>query len=150
MRKVLVSLLISFLPLKMNLAKKEDPLTYYSHHLESKKKISKKKSKKSVQTFSKTELGKTGLVSFYANKFHGRKTASGALYDSTLLTAAHRTYSFGTKLLLKNPKNGETVTVVVNDRGPFCGGRVLDVSLEAAKKLGIIKSGVAKLDIVKI
>jgi rare lipoprotein A len=139
MRKVLVSLLISILPLKMNLAKKEIPLEHYSINLEGrKKKSSEKKSKKS------------GLVSYYANKFHGRKTASGALYDSTALTAAHRSYSFGTQLLLTNPKTGESVVVVVNDRGPFCEGRVLDVSLEAAKRLGLLKMGVGKLDIKKI
>ena len=87
------------------------------------------------------------MVSYYADKFHGRKTASGVEYDSTLLTAAHKTLPMGTIILVKNPKNGKNVLVEVNDRGPYSKDRLLDVSLEAAKILGIVSKGVALLEI---
>ena len=78
-----------------------------------------------------------GMASFYASKFHGRRTASGATYDQTKFTCAHRTLPFGTKLLVKNPANGKACIVTVNDRGPFHCKRVMDLSGAAAKTLGI-------------
>lgn len=78
-----------------------------------------------------------GVASFYASKFHGRKTASGEIYDQNKLTCAHRTLPFGTKLLVRNLDNGNECEVEVNDRGPFVKKRVLDLSKAAAKKLGV-------------
>lgn len=84
-----------------------------------------------------------GLASFYADKFHGRKTASGAVYRNDRMTCAHRSLAFGTKLLVKNPDTGSSCIVVVNDRGPFRSDRVVDLSKAAARKLGI--TGVGKV-----
>ena len=77
-------------------------------------------------------------ASYYANKFHGRKTASGKLYNKNEMTCAHKTLPFGTKLHVINVHNNKDVIVTVTDRGPFIKGRVLDLSRIAAKKLGFI------------
>lgn len=76
-------------------------------------------------------------ASWYGGKFHGRPTASGEIYDQNSLTAASPDLPFGTKVLVKNPANGKTVTVVINDRGPFVAGRGIDLSRAAAQQLGI-------------
>jgi rare lipoprotein A len=86
-----------------------------------------------------------GVVSYYANKFHGRRTASGARYDKQQLTAAHLTLPFGTLVRVTNPRNGRSVVVRINDRGPHIRGRVLDLSREAARVLGLISAGVARV-----
>lgn len=82
-----------------------------------------------------------GKCSFYASKFHGRKTASGEIYNMFDLTAAHRTLPFGTILEVENLTNGKKVKVRVNDRGPFKADRILDLSLQAARELGFIEQG---------
>ncbi len=86
-----------------------------------------------------------GNASFYAGKFHGRQTASGEIYDMYQLTAAHRTLPFGTVCRVTNLENKRSVTVRVNDRGPFVDGRVMDLSLEAANQLGSIQDGVIRV-----
>jgi rare lipoprotein A len=90
----------------------------------------------------------TGLASFYR---HGTKTASGEKFDPGELTAAHRTLPFGTRLRVTNVTTGRSVTVRVNDRGPFIPGRVVDVSHGAAEALGMTGAGLAKvkLDVVQ-
>jgi rare lipoprotein A len=85
-----------------------------------------------------------GMISFYAGEFHGRKTANGETFDKNALTAAHRTFPFGTRLRVTNLDNGKSVEVRVNDRGPFAKGRILDVSLKAAKKLEMVGKGTAR------
>ncbi len=89
-----------------------------------------------------------GLASFYAE---GSKTASGERFDGHELTAAHRTLPFGTQVRVTNVSNGRSVTVRINDRGPFVRGRVVDVSYLAAKTLGMTGRGIAKvkLDVVQ-
>lgn len=82
-----------------------------------------------------------GMASFYASKFHGRKTASGQIYNQNDFTCAHRTLPFGTPILVKNPATGIECTVVVNDRGPYRSNRALDLSRAAARKLGITGVG---------
>jgi len=84
-----------------------------------------------------------GVASFYAGKFHGRKTASGDIYNQNEMTCAHRTLPFGTKLKVTNPDTGKSCEVTVTDRGPFKKNRVLDLSKAAASKLGI--TGLAKV-----
>jgi rare lipoprotein A len=88
------------------------------------------------------------LASFYS---HGQRTASGEKFDPHDLTAAHPTLPFGTRVRVTNLATGQTVTVRVNDRGPFVGGRAIDVSSSAAKMLGMTGQGVAKvkLDVVQ-
>src|SRR6185295_16628230 len=86
----------------------------------------------------------TGMISYYADEFHGRKTASGDIFDKNAFTAAHKTLPFHTKVKVTNLANGKSVVVEVNDRGPFARGRILDVSPAAAKALGLLQSGTAK------
>lgn len=83
-----------------------------------------------------------GLASYYASALAGRPTASGEPYDHGRLTCAHRRFAFGTRLKVTNLHNGRSVVVVVNDRGPFVRGRVVDVSLAAARELGMVEAGV--------
>lgn len=91
-----------------------------------------------------------GLASYYADKYQGHKTASGEPFDTARLTAAHRTLPFGTRVRVTNLDNGRSVVVRVNDRGPFVSGRVIDLSPAAAKQLGMLRAGVArvKLEVV--
>jgi len=85
----------------------------------------------------------TGVASYYGKQFHGRKTASGEIYDMYAMTAAHRTLPFGTILEVENTKNGRKIIVKINDRGPFIPGRILDLSKGAAQKLGMLVDGTA-------
>ncbi len=95
------------------------------------------------------KVGQTfiGQCSYYASEFHGRKTANGEIYNMHAMTAAHRTLPFNTILEVENLANGKKVKVRVNDRGPFKKNRILDVSLAAAKALGMIGTGTAKVKI---
>ncbi|MBN2401156.1 MAG: septal ring lytic transglycosylase RlpA family protein [Spirochaetes bacterium] len=88
-----------------------------------------------------------GYASWYGREFHGRKTASGERYDMNKLTAAHKKLPFGTRILVKNLENDKTVSVMINDRGPYRDNRILDLSYAAAKKLGIVASGEANVGI---
>ncbi|WP_120715849.1 septal ring lytic transglycosylase RlpA family protein [Tsuneonella amylolytica] len=88
-----------------------------------------------------------GVASFYADKFNGRRTASGEAFSNSGLTAAHRTLPFGTRLRVTNPSNGKSVVVRVNDRGPFHGNRVLDVSRAAASELGLVQRGSGRVEL---
>ena len=87
------------------------------------------------------------IASFYGKEFSGKKTASGEPFDPAALTAAHRTLPFGTQLRVKNPQNGKTVEVRINDRGPFAAGRDLDLSHGAAAELGISDDGVTTVQV---
>lgn len=91
-----------------------------------------------------------GKASYYAQKFHGRMTASGERLHRDSLTCAHRYYPFGTLLKVYNPANGRSVFVRVTDRGPFVRGRIIDLSWRAAKELGIISQGVAMVVVQKV
>jgi rare lipoprotein A len=95
-----------------------------------------------------TKTASQGLASFYSE---GTRTASGEKFDANELTAAHPTLPFGTRLRVTNVTNGQSVTVRVNDRGPYVPGRVVDVSYSAARTLGMVGGGVAKvkLDVVQ-
>jgi rare lipoprotein A len=88
-----------------------------------------------------------GEASWYGPGFHGRKTASGERFNQNKLTAAHRKLPLGTEVQVVNLENGRSVTVEINDRGPYVRGRVIDVSRAAAKRLGIIEDGVAQVEI---
>jgi len=93
-----------------------------------------------------------GLASYYAEPYHGRRTASGEIFDSYQeLTAAHRTLPFNTLVKVTNQENGKGVEVRINDRGPFVDGRVIDLSLKAAREIDMVRSGTArvKLTVVK-
>lgn len=92
-------------------------------------------------------LHEKGGASYYADKFKGRRTASGEKFRQYKLTAAHKSLPFGTKVKVKNLQNGRTVKVRVNDRGPFVSGRIIDLSKKAARRLGMLQSGTAQVEI---
>ncbi len=87
----------------------------------------------------------SGTASYYSNEFAGRRTASGETFNPGALTAAHRTARFGSRIRVTHLGNGREVTVRINDRGPFARGRIIDLSHAAAKKIGLHKSGTAKV-----
>ncbi|MGY0193804.1 septal ring lytic transglycosylase RlpA family protein [Leptothrix sp. BB-4] len=90
-----------------------------------------------------------GLASWYGRKFHGRRTASGELYNMYAMTAAHPTFAIPSYARVRNPANGREVIVRINDRGPFKGGRVIDLSYTAALKLGLL-GGVAPVEVERL
>ena len=89
----------------------------------------------------------SGVASYYADKFNGRRTANGERFDNSEMTAAHRTLPFGTLIEVTNMRNGKTVVVRVNDRGPYTHARVLDLSKNAARQLGMHNSGIAHVKV---
>jgi len=88
-----------------------------------------------------------GWASWYGGKFHGRTTASGEVFDTHKMTAAHKTLPFGTQVKVTSKYNGKTVVVKINDRGPFVEGRIIDLSMAAAEKIGMIGQGIAPVKI---
>lgn len=89
----------------------------------------------------------SGQASFYAMKYHYKKTASGERLDQHAFTAAHKILAFGTKVKVTNLKNGKSVFVKINDRGPFVKGRVIDLTQAAFRKIGNMESGVINVNI---
>jgi len=92
-------------------------------------------------------LKERGMASWYGEDFHGWVTANGEIYDMEALTAAHRTLPLGTEVRVTNAENGRQVLVRINDRGPYLYGRVIDLSLAAARELGMVESGIAAVQI---
>lgn len=88
-----------------------------------------------------------GVASYYSDRFQGRTTASGEPFDQRELTAAHRSLPFGTKVLVTRRDNGRQVEVMINDRGPFVSGRVIDLSKSAARALGMLHRGTAPVQL---
>jgi len=91
-----------------------------------------------------------GSASYYAAKFHGRRTASGEPFDNRAMTAAHRTLPFGSLVRVTNPVTGASVVVRINDRGPFTRGRMIDVSRAAAEQLSLIAPGHATVELALV
>ena len=100
-----------------------------------------------IASYSQTQTGK---ASFYADKFDGGPTASGEKYRHSKKTGAHKTLPFGTKVRVTNLENNKTVDVVINDRGPYVDGRIIDLSKSAAEELDFINKGIAdvKLEVI--
>jgi len=88
-----------------------------------------------------------GTASWYGPKFHGRQTANGERFNMRKLTAAHRTLPFNTVVKVVNKNNGKSVTVRINDRGPFAKGRIIDLSKAAAEKVNMIGTGTAPVEL---
>ena len=86
-----------------------------------------------------------GVASYYGAKFAGRPTANGEIFNPSAMTAAHKTYPFGTKIRVVNLKNNKSVIVRINDRGPFVKGRIIDLSRGAAEEIGMIVDGIARV-----
>ena len=92
-----------------------------------------------------TKIAQSGVASYYGPGFHGRRTANGEAFDMHAMTAAHRTLPFGTKVKVTNLANGKSAIVRVNDRGPYANGRIIDLSVAAAKQIGSTSSGTARV-----
>ncbi len=97
--------------------------------------------------FSEYNYTELGTASYYADFFEGRITANGEVFSQSKFTAAHRTLPFGTEVRVENTANGKSIVVVINDRGPFVNNRVIDLSRSAAKELGMIQSGIQKVEL---
>ena len=93
-------------------------------------------------------LVESGIASWYGHPFHGRRTATGEVYDMHAMTAAHKTMPLPSYAVVRNPRNKREVVVRVNDRGPFKNGRIIDLSRAAARKLGI--SGIAPVEVRRL
>ena len=91
-----------------------------------------------------------GLASWYGEDFHGKKTSSGEIYDMYAMTAAHKTLPLGTCVRVHNLENNRKVDVRVNDRGPFVRGRIIDLSYSAAKQVGIVGPGTARVEVLAL
>ncbi len=91
-----------------------------------------------------------GDATYYGNRFHGRRTSDGSRYHKDSLTCAHRTLPFGTLLKVRNVKNGREVVVKVTDRGPFRKGGIVDLSMAAAKEIGMVAQGVARVEVTEV
>lgn len=91
-----------------------------------------------------------GIASWYGRDFHGKRTSNGEVYDMYAPTAAHKVLPMNTLLLVRNLENGKETTVRVNDRGPFIYGRIIDLSHTAAKKIGMLNKGTARVEIIAL
>jgi rare lipoprotein A len=92
-------------------------------------------------------ITETGKASYYGNEFNGKKTANGQPFNKNALTAAHKTLPFGTVVTVTNLTNNKTVTVTINDRGPYAKGRIIDLSEKAAANIGMLDQGVAPVQL---
>ena len=108
-------------------------------------------SNETVRSSSRPTSEFEGDASYYADPYHGRPTANGETFDKNKVTAAHRTLPFNTWVRVENRLNGKKVDVRINDRGPFVPGRIIDLSLGAARKIDMVRAGVVpvRLEIVK-
>ncbi len=93
-------------------------------------------------------FSQTGVASWYGEKFHGKQTACGEIFDMDTISAAHKTLPLGTYVRVNNLKNNKTLDLRINDRGPFVAGRVIDLSKAAAKALGVYHPGTAPVEVV--
>ena len=100
-------------------------------------------------TSASEQLG-SGKASFYGSQHHNKQTANGERFDQGSLTAAHRTLPFGTKVRVTNTRNGKSVVVRINDRGPFVRGRIIDLSKAAFERIGTTRSGVIRVRLERV
>ncbi len=103
-----------------------------------------------VASTTVSKFSQTGVASWYGRQFHGKKTASGDVFDQDGFTASHRTLPLNCYVKVTNKANGKSVVVKVNDRGPFSSSRVMDLSYGAAKQIGLVSSGSANVIIERV
>lgn len=96
------------------------------------------------------DFSQQGIASWYGQKFHGRKTSSGEIYDMYAMTAAHKTLPLGTWVQVRGLDNGKQVVVRINDRGPFVHGRIIDLSYTAAQQMDMVGAGTARVEVVAL
>lgn len=104
----------------------------------------------SVASDTVRKFKQTGIASWYGHQFNGRKTATGERFDMNAMTAAHRSLPLSCFIRVTNKDNGKSVIVKVNDRGPYSGNRILDLSYAAAEKLGMVKKGMGNVTIERV
>jgi rare lipoprotein A (peptidoglycan hydrolase) len=111
-----------------------------------KRRAEAKKAAREARLAREAEKGRSrGKASWYGPKFHGKQTASGERFDRKGLTAAHRDLPFGTRVRVTNTRNGQAIVVRINDRGPYSRGRIIDLSEGAARKIGMMRAGTARV-----
>jgi peptidoglycan lytic transglycosylase len=138
----ILSLLVGFTIIKTDVIRTEEPVLSTSSVTED---------ESLVETSAISYIDKGYMTaSWYGPKFHGRITANGEIYDQMAFTAAHKQLKFGTLLKITNPRNDQEVIVRINDRGPYIGGRQLDLSKAAALHLGMMKRGVIKVKVEQL
>ena len=103
----------------------------------------------SIKNHPKTQIG---IASYYGKKFHKKRTANGEIFNMYKVSAAHKSYPLGTKVRVTNLKNGKSIKLVFNDRGPFVKGRIIDLSYKAARKLDFVNQGTTKvrIDVIRL
>lgn len=108
---------------------------------------SQPKDEKQAASWTEAEYFQNGVASFYGEKWNGRRTANGEIFNTYELTAAHKTLPFGTKVRVTNEANGKSVVVRINDRGPFVKGRIIDMSKSSFAQIASLSAGVADVEI---
>ena len=88
-----------------------------------------------------------GIASYYSRRYHGKRTASGEIFNMYQMTAAHRHLPFGSTVRVTNLRNNRSVIVRINDRGPYIRGRIIDLSLAAARQLDMVKAGIVRVQV---
>ena len=104
-------------------------------------------SRKQIEAIKNHPKTQIGIASYYGKKFHKKRTANGEIFNMYKVSAAHKSYPLGTKVRVTNLKNGKSLKLVINDRGPFISGRIIDLSYKAARKLGFVNQGTVKVRI---
>ena len=103
----------------------------------------------SIKNHPKTQIG---IASYYGKKFHKKRTANGEIFNMYKVSAAHKSYPLGSKVRVTNLENGKSIKLVINDRGPFVKGRIIDLSYKAARKLDFVNQGTTKvrIDVIRL
>ena len=104
-------------------------------------------SRKEIEAIKNHPRVQIGVASYYGSKFHKKRTANGEIFNMYKVSAAHKTLPLGTKVRVINLKNGRSLTMTINDRGPYVKGRIIDLSYKAAQKLGFVNEGTTKVRI---
>ena len=104
-------------------------------------------SRKQIESIKKHPQTQIGIASYYGKKFHKKRTANGEVFNMYKVSAAHKSYPLGTKVRVTNLENGKSIKLVINDRGPFVKGRIIDLSYKAARKLDFVNQGTTKVRI---
>ena len=104
-------------------------------------------SRKQIESIKNHPNTQIGIASYYGKKFHKKRTANGEIFNMYKVSAAHKSYPLGTKVRVTNLENGKSIKLVINDRGPFVKGRIIDLSYRAARKLDFVNQGTTKVRI---
>ena len=109
-------------------------------------------SRKQIESIKNHPKTQVGIASYYGKKFHKKRTANGEIFNMYKVSAAHKSYPLGTKVRVTNLKNGKSIKLVINDRGPFVKGRIIDLSYKAARKLDFVNQGTVKvrIDVIRL